>query len=118
MNSVAGLFLPQSPWNTIIYTIHSPWMIPVDDLTSVRTVSISAETGTTVANTPTGDSKTLFPLRTALGYDLSQTLFIGDKNLVVEGVSDYWYLSSVSEHVRELGGTGLPQGVVTTPAGG
>jgi len=104
--------------NTIIYTTHSPWMIPVDDLTSVRTVSISAETGTTVANSPTGDAGTLFPLQTALGYDLSQTLFIGDKNLVVEGVSDYWYLSSVSEYVRERGGTALPQGLVTTPAGG
>jgi hypothetical protein len=104
--------------NTITYTTHSPFMVPVDDLTSVRTVNISVEAGTTVTNDPTGDSKTLFPLQTALGYALTQTLFIGDKNLVVEGVSDFWYLSSVSECVAERGGTALPPGLVTTPAGG
>jgi energy-coupling factor transporter ATP-binding protein EcfA2 len=104
--------------NTIIYTTHSPFMVPVDDLASVRTVNISAETGTTVTNDPTGDSKTLFPLRTALGYEVSQTLFIGPGNLVVEGVSDFWYLSSVSEYIAERGGKALPPRLVTTPAGG
>jgi predicted ATP-dependent endonuclease of OLD family len=104
--------------NTIIYTTHSPFMIPIEDLAAVRTVNIAPDVGTTVTNDPTGDSKTLFPLQTALGYDLTQTLFIGDKNLVVEGVSDFWYLSAVSDYVAEQGGTALPRGVVTTPAGG
>jgi energy-coupling factor transporter ATP-binding protein EcfA2 len=104
--------------NTIIYTTHSPFMVPVDDILSVRTVNISAEAGTTVTNDPTGDSKTLFPLQTALGYAVTQTLFIGDKNLVVEGVSDYWYLSSISEYITEQDGIALPPELVTTPAGG
>jgi hypothetical protein len=93
-------------------------MVPVDDILSVRTVNISAEAGTTVTNDPTGDSKTLFPLQTALGYAVTQTLFIGDKNLVVEGVSDYWYLSSISEYITEQDGIALPPELVTTPAGG
>ena len=103
--------------NQIIYTTHSPFMVPVDDLGSVRTVNIGADEGTTVTNDPTGDEKTLFPLQTALGYDLTQTLFVGDKTLVVEGISDFWYLSSVSEYLKEVGGTGLPD-IVLTPAGG
>jgi predicted ATP-dependent endonuclease of OLD family len=104
--------------NQIIFTTHSPFMIPVDDLASIRTVNISQETGTTVTNDPTGDQRTLFPIQTALGYDLTQTLFIGNNNLVVEGVSDYWYLSSISEYLNEKNNSGLQPELVITPTGG
>lgn len=104
--------------NQIIYTTHSPFLIPPDELRAVRTVNISIEQGTTVTNEPTGDRKTLFPLQTALGYDLSQHLFVGTQNLVVEGVSDYWYLQTVSSYLNEEYGTGLEDEIVITPAGG
>jgi predicted ATPase len=104
--------------NQIIYTTHSPFMVPVDDLPSIRTVNIDAEAGTVVTNDPTGDYRTLFPLQAALGYDLIQSMFVGQHNLVVEGVSDYWYLSSVSEYLRESGAQSLPPELVITPAGG
>jgi hypothetical protein len=105
--------------NQIIYTTHSPFMIPTEDIASARTVNIAPEVGTTVTNNPTGDQMTLFPLQAALGYDITQTLFVGERNLVVEGVSDYWYLSSVSEHLVDRGGgQGRPAGMVVTPAGG
>lgn len=105
--------------NQILYTTHSPFMIPTEDIASVRTVNIAQEEGTTVTNDPSGDSMTLFPLQAALGYDITQTLFVGPQNLVVEGVSDYWYLSTVSEYLTERGdGLGLPSGMVITPAGG
>ena len=103
--------------NQIIYTTHSPFMIPIEELDTVRTVNVS-EDGTTVSNDPTGDDKTLFPLQSALGYDLTQTLFIGGKNLVVEGVTDFWYLSAISEYLRDLKGIDLPSDLVMTPVGG
>lgn len=105
--------------NQIVYTTHSPFMIPTEDVASARTVKIAPEEGTTVTNDPTGDSMTLFPLQAALGYDITQTLFVGERNLIVEGVTDYWYLSSVSGHLAEQGDeSGLPAGMVVTPAGG
>lgn len=105
--------------NQILYTTHSPFMIPTEDIASARTVNISPDEGTTVTNDPTGDAMTLFPLQAALGYGITQTLFVGERNLVVEGVSDYWYISSVSEHLAERdGGPVLPEGMVLTPAGG
>lgn len=103
--------------NQILYTTHSPFMVP-REIASVRTVSISQEHGTTVTNDPTGDSKTLFPIQQALGYDLTQTLFIGTKNLVVEGVTDYWYLQTISEYLAEAAGTGLARDITITPGGG
>jgi len=104
--------------NQIIYTTHSPFMVPSDAISVVRTVNISQDKGTEVTNDPTGDSRTLFPLQAALGYHLSQTLFIGSANLVVEGVTDFWFLSSVNAHLRATGKPAIPDELVITPAGG
>lgn len=104
--------------NQIIYTTHSPFMVPTHALDAVRTVNISEETGTTVTNDPAGDARTLFPLQAALGYDLAQSLFIGPNNLVVEGVTDFWILSSVSAYLSEKGRTALHPELTLTPAGG
>src|SRR3546814_12791587 len=93
-------------------------MVPTHALVSVRTVSIEENAGTTVTNNPTGDARTLFPLQAALGYDLAQSLFIGPNNLVVEGVTDYWALSSISEYLNANGGGGLRGDITITPAGG
>jgi predicted ATP-dependent endonuclease of OLD family len=104
--------------NQILYTTHSPFMVPVHALDAVRTVNIAEDTGTTVTNDPTGDARTLFPLQAALGYDLAQSLFVGPNNLVVEGVTDYWIISSVSDYLRDRGKTALHNKLTITPAGG
>lgn len=103
--------------NQIVYTTHSPFMVPAHNLDSVRTVNIGAK-GTTVTNDPSGDSKTLFPLQAALGYDLAQSLFIGPNNLIVEGVTDFWILNSISEYLADQGRTSLHKDLTLTPAGG
>lgn len=104
--------------NQIVYTTHSPFMVPTHRLDSVRTVNIAEDAGTTVSNDPTGDARTLFPLQAALGYDLAQSLFVGPSNLVVEGVTDFWMLSAVSEYLNDAGRTGLHRDLTITPAGG
>lgn len=104
--------------NQIIYTTHSPFMVPTHQLDWVRTVNIAEELGTTVSNDPTGDARTLFPLQAALGYDLAQSLFVGPNNLVVEGVTDFWILSAVSAYLNEQGKVGLDARLTVTPAGG
>lgn len=104
--------------NQIVYTTHSPFMVPTHQLDWVRTVNIAEEIGTTVSNDPTGDARTLFPLQAALGYDLAQSLFVGPNNLVVEGVTDFWILSAVSSRLSEQGKVGLDKRLTVTPAGG
>lgn len=104
--------------NQIIYTTHSPFMVPVDNLGSVRTVNITQEVGTVVSNEPTGDTNTLFPLQAALGYGVAQTLFMGKKYLLVEGVTDFWYLNAVGEYLLDHGEQSLPEDAVITPCGG
>jgi len=104
--------------NQIIYSTHSPFMVPTENLDAIRTVNIGQDTGTVVTNDPTGDSRTLFPIQAALGYSLSQSLFVGLNNLIVEGVTDYWMLSSASSYLESIGKTGLPKELTITPAGG
>ncbi len=53
-----------------------------------------------------------------MGYQLSQSLFIGPNNLVLEGITDYWYLGTISERLRELGRTGLLAKIKLSPVGG
>lgn len=103
--------------NQIIYTTHSPFMIPPDEIEIVRTVNIS-DKGTQVTKDPSGDARTLFPIQAALGYNLSQTLFVGSANLVVEGVTDFWIVSSINDHFAEAGKSHLNEKMVLTPAGG
>lgn len=104
--------------NQIIFTTHSPFMVPSDAIESVRTVSISQDKGTYVTNEPAGDTRTLFPLQSALGYHASQTLFIGKSNLVVEGVTDFWILSAVNNLLSESSKKSLPSELIITPAAG
>lgn len=104
--------------NQILYSTHSPFMVPTHALDSVRTVNIAEEVGTTVTNDPSGDARTLFPLQAALGYDLAQSLFIGPNNLVVEGVTDFWIMSAVSAYMYEKGREALSGSLTMTPAGG
>jgi predicted ATP-dependent endonuclease of OLD family len=104
--------------NQIIYTTHSPFMIPPDDVASARTVSITQDEGTVVTNDPSGDERTLFPLQAALGWTLAQSLFVGPNNLMVEGITDFWILSSVSSWMNQNGGKGLPTDLALTPVGG
>jgi predicted ATPase len=104
--------------NQIIYTTHSPFMVPTENLDAIRTVNIEQEAGTTVTNEPTGDPRTLFPIQSALGFNLSQSLFIGPTNLVLEGVTDFWIISSISAYLIGEGKKGLPKELTLTPAGG
>jgi predicted ATPase len=52
--------------NQIIYTTHSPFMVPTHRLDAVRTASMSEAAGTTVSNKAQGDAHTLYPLQAAI----------------------------------------------------
>ena len=108
----------------VIYTTHSPFMVDTSDILSVRTVEdVVGPTGATLGTRVgdrvlSSDSDTLFPLRAALGYDLTQSLFIGDHSLLVEGSSDLLILEWASRQLEKRGGTGLDRRWTITPVGG
>lgn len=111
------------PSYQVIYTTHSPFMVDPKNLLSVRTVEDVTE-GDHVLGTKVGDevlstdAETLFPLRAALGYDITQTMFVGEHSLLVEGPSDLLYLLWASEELQSRGRTGLDRRWTITPCGG
>jgi hypothetical protein len=73
--------------------------------------------GTKIHTTVTAsDPAGLLPLQEALGYDLAQSLFAQQRNLVMEGLTDYWYLEGLSELFGEAGSTTLDDKIALVPA--
>lgn len=105
--------------NQLIYTTHMPFMIDFTRLDNIW-VAEEAEPGDTKVhqNWATADKDARFTLQAALGLSWSQSLFVGQYNLVVEGVTDFWFLSTMSELLHEAGKTALDEQLVITPAGG
>jgi hypothetical protein len=49
------------------------------------------------------DPASLLPLQEALGYDMAQSLFAQQRNLILEGLTDYWYLESTAQLLADGG---------------
>jgi predicted ATP-dependent endonuclease of OLD family len=116
------------PHHQLIYTTHSPFMVPTDNLLSVRTVEdivleepgeLAQIIGTKVKDDVLAtDPGTLFPLQGALGYEITQSLFIGKDTLLVESPSDLIYLKVFSDELRKRKRTGLDTRWTICPVGG
>jgi predicted ATP-dependent endonuclease of OLD family len=104
----------------VIYSTHSPFMVQPKKLERVRLVEDGGrEVGSRITdNVLSTDRDTLFPLQAALGYDMAQHLFISPNNLVVEGTADFTYISLISDHLRDMGRTGLDHKWSVIPVGG
>ena len=90
----------------VIYTTHSPFMLDVENIYSLRTVedvvkrqvvgdNVEEEIlGTKVGEKIlSGDRDTILPLQGLLGYDITQTLFVGPYVVVVEGSSKWSFMN-------------------------
>jgi predicted ATP-dependent endonuclease of OLD family len=117
-----------APKHQVIYSTHSPFMVPADNLPGVRVVEDRIfqpkpgqwkSEGTKVRDdTLAVDRDTLFPLQGALGYELTQTLFVGKHTLLVEGPGDILFLEALSSALIRRGMQGLDRHWTLCPAGG
>ena len=89
--------------NQTIYTTHSPFLVGPDELDIVKVVELkNRKEGTKVHTTiSSSDPAGLLPLQEALGYDLAQSLFSQQQNLILEGLTDYWYLDATAQLLRD-----------------
>jgi hypothetical protein len=105
--------------NQLIYTTHSPFLIDGEHLHRLRPVT-EDKTGHSTINTETwpSDRETIFPLQAAAGYAMVRGLFQHKKNVLVEGMSDYYYLHALTHQCRATGRATLPDDIYVTPCGG
>ena len=106
------------PSHQVVYTTHSPFMIDVENVFSLRSVedvveaeavdgrSVERLLGTKVGEKILSrDSDTLFPLQGVLGFDAAQTFFVGPYVVVVEGPTEKalfdWFSRQLERRDRE-----------------
>lgn len=89
--------------NQTIYSTHSPFLVGPNELDLVRVIELkNRDEGTKVHTTiSSSDPAGLLPLQEALGYDLAQSLFTQQKNLILEGLTDYWYIDATASLLKE-----------------
>ena len=105
--------------NQLLYTTHMPFMIDMERLDNIRVCTESKDRGSSVsADFYSADEHARFPLQAALGLSMSQSLFVGPYNLVVEGITDFWLLSTMATILRSEPEASLDDRIVITPSGG
>jgi predicted ATP-dependent endonuclease of OLD family len=104
--------------NQTLYSTHSPFLVGPDELDIVRVVELTdRKIGTKVHTSVTaGDHAAMLPLQEALGYDLAQSLFTQQRNLVLEGLTDYWYIDVIAQLFRNSGLINLNEKIALIPA--
>jgi predicted ATP-dependent endonuclease of OLD family len=108
-----------APIAQVVYSTHSPFMVDSSELQRVRIVEDKgADDGSVVsAEALSVGADSLFPLQAALGYDIAQNLFVGPDNLLVEGTSDFTYLTVISDLLADNGKEHLDPRWRILPAG-
>jgi len=121
-----------APSYQVIYTTHSPFMIDPANLLRARTVEdvvlprtdeatppedldLGTKVGSDVLST---DKDTIFPLQACLGYEITQTLFLGEHTLLVEGPSEIFYFEWFKRKLASLGRISLDKRWTICPCGG
>jgi len=120
-----------APHHQVIYTTHSPFMVDPDNLEWTRTVEDVVHSETTAGRTREQllgtkvsddvlavDPDTISPLQGALGYDITQTLFVGKNTLLVEGPSDLIFFKWFSYLLHRRQRKGLSNKWTICPVGG
>jgi predicted ATP-dependent endonuclease of OLD family len=108
-----------------IYTTHSQHMVDPTRYEKIRAVHDRATredpdqgVEVTLANL-SADRATILPIESALGYSVSQHLFLGSgQHLALEGSSDFVYLLRMTEHNTAKSLTGLDPRLAMIPVGG
>ncbi len=116
------------PDHQVIFTTHSPFMVPIDRLADVRIVEDMIiekpgkrpeVKGTKVrSDVLEVNDDTLFPLQGALGYEATQSLFIGANTWLVEGPSDILYMQVLSQALIKRRREGRDPKWALCPSGG
>lgn len=85
---------PIASRSQVVFSTHSPYLIDPNRLDRVRLVIKRPDTR--ISKIQSGaDVETLTPIVTAIGLDVSRHMtLVGHKNVVAEGISDYYFLQA------------------------
>ncbi len=104
--------------NTLLYTTHLPFMIDLNCPARIRILTETDNGIVVTTNFTESPPEAKLVLQAALGMDASHSFLVAERNLVVEGVDDYWILTELSNLLQQHGEEALPKDVLITAGGG
>jgi predicted ATP-dependent endonuclease of OLD family len=106
--------------NQLIYTTHLPFLVDHNRLDRVK--AVYTENGLTKASNDLSradkERKAIQPVNAAIGITASQSLLVGCDIVIVEGVSDQFYLTAMKNHLISEGKFQPKREMVFIPVGG
>lgn len=106
--------------NQLIYTTHLPFLVDHNCLDKVR--AVYTEKGLTKISNDISradkEKKAIQPVNAAIGITASQSLLVGCDIVIVEGVSDQFYLTMIKNHLVSKGKFKPKKEMVFIPVGG
>lgn len=120
---LAAFFNKLSEDNQIINTTHSPFIVDAENIDRCRVVYTNTDGGTVVSeNLREGSGeigeKSIYAVHAALGLTVSDVMLQGSKVVIVEGVSDQFYLSAIKNALIRDKQFAPQREIVFAPAGG
>lgn len=103
--------------NTLLYTTHLPFMIDLNYPDRIRVLKETEDGIVVTTDFTESPPEAKLVLQAALGMNASQSFLITNRNLVVEGVDDYWVITELSNLLQQDGKEGMPEDVLITPGG-
>lgn len=89
--------------NQIFYATHSPYLIEVDYLSRIKLVLNTESEGTKIEDIVTSKIDTKYkkdalqPIADAIGFNVSEFSPLNNNNVILEGISDYYYFSGMKK---------------------
>lgn len=120
---LVAFFEKLSESNQIIHTTHSPFLVDTMHLERAKVVYID-NNGYTVAsndlraNQKANESKSIYAIHAALGLSVSDILLQGCNLVIVEGVSDQYYLNAIKRYLIREKLLNPVKDIVFIPSGG
>lgn len=106
--------------NQLIYTTHLPFLVDHNNLDRVK--AIYTENGLTKASNDISkadkEKKAIQPVNAAIGITASQSLLVGCDIVIVEGISDQFYLTMIKNYLIAKGKFKPKKEMVFIPVGG
>jgi predicted ATP-dependent endonuclease of OLD family len=104
--------------NVLIYTTHLPFLVDLREPERIHVIQEKDGYATVTDDLGASGPDEKMTLQAALGMKLNQHFLVSERNLVVEGVDDFYVLSELSNLLRKAGKPSLPDDVEITASGG
>jgi hypothetical protein len=104
--------------NVLIYTTHLPFLIDLREPDRIHVIQEKEGYATVTDDLGASGPDEKMTLQAALGMKMNQHFLVSERNLVVEGVDDFYILSELSNLLRKAGKVSLPDDVEVTASGG